>query len=134
MISIASEIPIEKGNYQVLDAGSHQKEDKIMDTNLRLEQLVDQHIAENKIEAAVSTLYRLIVTYAKEKNFTKAELLREKLYEIDSMALNEIISSAEIIEQEKSELSFSKYPQALEHVLRLLVLLSEKFRVGSFNL
>ena len=103
MISIASEIPIEKGNYQVLDAGSHQKEDKIMDTNLKLEQLVDQHLAENRIDAAVSTLFRLIVTYAKEKNFTKAELLREKLYEIDPMALNEIINSAEIIEQEKQK-------------------------------
>lgn len=74
-----------------------------MDNKLRLEQLVDQHLAENKIDAAISTLYGLIVTYAKEKNFTKAESLREKLYEIDSMALNEIISSAEIIEQEKQK-------------------------------
>jgi putative nucleotidyltransferase with HDIG domain len=98
-----SEIPIEKTTDQILDAGNHPKEDTIMDNNLRLEQLVDQHIAENRIDAAVSTLYRLIVTYAKEKNFVKAELLREKLYEIDSMALNEIVSSAEIIEQEKQK-------------------------------
>ncbi|MFH0994321.1 MAG: HD domain-containing phosphohydrolase [Pseudomonadota bacterium] len=98
-----SEIPIEKASDQISDAGSHPKEDKIMDTNLRLEQLVDQHLAENRIDAAVSTLYRLIVAYAKEKNFTKAESLREKLYEIDSMALTEIISSAEIIEQEKQK-------------------------------
>ena len=74
-----------------------------MNTNLRLEQLVDQHLAENNIDAAVSTLYGLIVAYAKEKNFTKAELLREKLYEIDSMALTEIIGAAEIIEQEKQK-------------------------------
>jgi CRP-like cAMP-binding protein len=75
----------------------------IMNTNLRLEQLVDQYLAENNIDAAVSTLYGLIVAYAKEKNFTKAELLREKLYEIDSMALTEIIGAAEIIEQEKQK-------------------------------
>jgi putative nucleotidyltransferase with HDIG domain len=98
-----SEIPIEKANDQILDAGSHPKEDKDMDNNLRLEQLVDQLLAENRIDAAVSTLYRLIEIYAKEKNFTKAESLRERLYEIDPMALNEIIGSAEIIEQEKQK-------------------------------
>lgn len=98
-----SETPIEKTSDQVPDAGSHPKEDAIMDNNLGLEQLVDKYLAENRTDAAVSALFDLIVTYAKEKNFTKAEMLREKLYEVDPMALNEIISSAEIIEQEKQK-------------------------------
>ena len=39
--------------------------------------------------------------FAKEKNFEKAEELREKLYEVAPMALAEIVSSGEIIEEEK---------------------------------
>ncbi len=43
------------------------------------------------------------MTHAKAKDFEKAELLREKLIDLDPLALNEIITSAEIIEQEKKE-------------------------------
>jgi CRP-like cAMP-binding protein len=67
------------------------------------EKLVEQHIAKNDSDAAVKLLYKMIVQCAKEKNFTKAEQLRERMLEIDPMALNEIISSAEIIEESKSQ-------------------------------
>lgn len=67
------------------------------------EKLVDQYVKRGNNEGAVKLLFDLIVTYAKKKDFVKAEVLREKLYEVDSMALNEIVRSGEIIEEEKSE-------------------------------
>jgi CRP-like cAMP-binding protein len=67
------------------------------------EKLVEQHIANSETDAAVKLLYKMIVQCAKEKNFTKAEKFRERMLEIDPMALNEIISSAEIIEESKSQ-------------------------------
>jgi CRP-like cAMP-binding protein len=67
------------------------------------EEMVDKLVEENRREEAVKLLFKLIVQHAKAKNFVKAEALREKLFEVDSMALTEIIKSAELIEEEKSE-------------------------------
>ena len=67
------------------------------------EALIDQSISKNDTEVACKLLFDLIVEYAKEKNFEKAESLHEKLYETDPMALLEIVRSGEIIEEEKSE-------------------------------
>jgi hypothetical protein len=67
------------------------------------EELVDQCISQNDTEGACKLLFDLIVDYAREKNFEKAEALHEKLYETDPMALTEIVRSSEIIEEEKSE-------------------------------
>jgi len=74
---------------------------------------VDDHIKTGHVEgpvltdnietATVAEIFRLIVIHARSKDFVTAEALREKLYEIDPMALNEIVTSAEIIEQEKKE-------------------------------
>jgi len=74
-----------------------------MDDPEKQERLVDTYVQRKRTEEAVELLFQLIVHYAKEKNFIKAESLREKLLEVDSMALTQIIHSAEIIEQEKSE-------------------------------
>jgi CRP-like cAMP-binding protein len=64
--------------------------------------LIDQYVAENKIDAAVKELFDLVVIYARAKDFNTSELLREKLIRIDPMALSEIIKSGDIIEEEKS--------------------------------
>jgi len=53
-------------------------------------------------EAAVKKLFELIVTSARKKNFARADALRERMMEVDGMALTEIVKSAEIIEEEKS--------------------------------
>ena len=70
----------------------------------RQEQLVDKYISQGNKESAVSLLFKLIVTYAKGKNFSKAEALKDKLFKVNPMALEEILKSGEIIEEEKSEL------------------------------
>lgn len=67
------------------------------------EKMVAQHIAKGDSDGAVKLLYKMIVQCAREKNFTKAEKFRERMLEVDPMALNEIISSAEIIEESKSQ-------------------------------
>jgi CRP-like cAMP-binding protein len=74
-----------------------------MDNVLRFDQLVGRYLAEKEMNATVADLFRLIVAHARAKEFEKAESLREKLMDTDPMALNEIITSAEIIEQEKKE-------------------------------
>ena len=65
------------------------------------EELVDVYIGENNQEKAIKLLFDLITRYAMERNFIKAEALRDKLYEVAPFALNEIIKTAEIIEDEK---------------------------------
>jgi CRP-like cAMP-binding protein len=65
------------------------------------EALVDQYVKESNTEAAVALLLDLITRCAKEKDFVKANVLREKLSAVDSMALTEIIRSGEIIEEEQ---------------------------------
>jgi len=64
---------------------------------------IDQFVKQNHIESAVTLLSDLIIKYAKQKDFASAEILKNKLFEVDPMALTEIIKSAEIIEQAKSE-------------------------------
>lgn len=74
-----------------------------MDILARQEQQVDRYIEHGQNERAVKLLYELILSHAKSKDFAKAENLREKLIRVDSMALREIVNSAEVIESEKAE-------------------------------
>ena len=53
-------------------------------------------------EEAKQELYDLVISCAKNKDFSNAERLRERIYEIDPMALTEIIRSGEFIEKEKT--------------------------------
>jgi len=71
------------------------------DRNMQ-EGLVDEYVRENRTDEAVKLLYDLIVSYAGEKDFKKAEALYEKLYEVDPMALTEIVRAGEAIEDAKS--------------------------------
>jgi hypothetical protein len=84
--------------------GSTDQED-FMEKNdqSKVEALIDQCVDNKDTEGACKLLFDLIVEYAKEKNFKKAEALHEKFYDIDPMALTEIVRSGEIIEEEKSQ-------------------------------
>ena len=70
---------------------------------LQKEALVDQYMQQHDAQAAVKLLCELIESYAREKDFEKAEALHDKLYQTDPMALTEIVRAGEIIEAEKSE-------------------------------
>jgi CRP-like cAMP-binding protein len=65
--------------------------------------LVDQLVQNKDTGSAAKLLFEMIVKYAGEKDFEKAEALRDKLMEVEPMALNDIIKSGEIIEEEKSK-------------------------------
>ena len=71
----------------------------LKDKEAQLESLIQN----GEKEDAVAILYELIIAYAKQKDFTKAENLRERLYELDPMAIREIAQTGDIIEQEKSQ-------------------------------
>ena len=74
-----------------------------MPNNLsKQEEQIEEHIQKGDTAAAVEGLYELIVIYAKDKDFKKAEALRDRLYDTDSMALTQIINANEIIEKEKA--------------------------------
>lgn len=59
-------------------------------------------LVEGKKGEAVAIIMRYIEAAARQKMFVKAENLRDKLIEIDSMNLSDIIRAAEIIEAEKA--------------------------------
>ena len=65
------------------------------------EELLATYIKENKKDLAVDLLFEMITQHAKDKDFSKAEALREKLFEVDDLALNAIVKTGEIIETEK---------------------------------
>lgn len=64
---------------------------------------IDRHVAAGDTDAAVRTLFDAIVAAAKKKDFARAEALHKRLYDVDAMALTEIVKAGEIIEAEKSE-------------------------------
>jgi hypothetical protein len=64
--------------------------------------LVDQHVEKNDTGAATKLLFDMIVKYSKEKDFEKADTLRDRLMEVNPMALTEIVKAGEIIDEAKS--------------------------------
>ena len=74
-----------------------------MDSITEQEKLIDQYLSEGDQDTAVKVLYDLIVENAKKHDFIKAETLRDKLFEVAPMALNEISQSGDIIDEEKSQ-------------------------------
>ena len=67
------------------------------------EALVAQYLTSGRPEKAFEMLYDLAVSCAKSKDFAASEAFRDRLYEIDSMALSKIVQVNEIIEEEKSK-------------------------------
>lgn len=74
-----------------------------MENIIEKEQLIQNYLDQGNTEAAIKLLFELVVACAKEKNFEAAEAMRSRIFEIDAMALNEIVRSGEIIENEKSQ-------------------------------
>lgn len=59
--------------------------------------------AEGDTKSAINILVSLVKECVEKKNFARAEAIREKIFEIDDMALSEIVETAEIIERAKSK-------------------------------
>ena len=103
-IQAEKEIP-DKKEPAIKEAATPEGKEKITNKSdiSDQEKLIDQHVEQGDQESAAKLLLETITKFAREKNFTKAEELRDKLYEVAPMALNEIVRSGEIIEEEKSQ-------------------------------
>ncbi len=84
-------------------------DDLLTEDPARLEALVDEYVKRKNIQEAVSLLYKMTLRFAREKNFTKAEQLREKLFRVDPMALAEIVKTGDVIEEEKKNAVLNDY-------------------------
>lgn len=73
-----------------------------MDSVSDEEKWIQDYIANDNPESAAKLLLDLIIKFAKEKNFSKAESLRNQLDQSIPMALSEIVKANEVIEQEKT--------------------------------
>ena len=67
------------------------------------EALIDQLVQEGETQEAVKLLTQMAVDSARNQDFSKADALRDRLYEVDSMALSAIVVVNEVIEAEKSK-------------------------------
>jgi len=65
--------------------------------------LIDDYVKNKDTDGASKLLFEMIVRYSAEKDFEKAEGLRDKLMDVNPMALSEIIKSGEIIEEAKTK-------------------------------
>ncbi|MBI9084818.1 MAG: HEAT repeat domain-containing protein [Desulfobacterales bacterium] len=68
-----------------------------------LDARVDDYVQAGDTDAAVKLIFNAIEAAARRKDFARAEALRERLFDVDAMALTEIIKAGEIIESEKSD-------------------------------
>jgi CRP-like cAMP-binding protein len=75
-----------------------------MDADIREpEDRVEHYLTSGESDKAFALLYKLAVASAKKKDFAASETFRDRLYEIDSMALSKIVEVNEIIEAEKDK-------------------------------
>lgn len=81
------------------------------DSQSELNDHINELVKAGNSAAAVKALYDAVVSTAKSKDFLRAEALLEQIYDIDAMALTEIVKSGEIIEQEKSKAINSSHKQ-----------------------
>jgi CRP-like cAMP-binding protein len=84
------------------------------------EKLLEKYIQQNNKELAIKLVFDLIAKHAQANHFSKADALREKLFEVDSMALDEIVKSGEIIESAKIAAIDPDHKQAWSHLYNKL--------------
>lgn len=63
--------------------------------------LINKYIENDEKEKAIDLIYKLALQSARNKDFINAEAYRDRLYEVDSMALTRILEVNEVIESEK---------------------------------
>ena len=108
--------PVKKEDITTKEKETIAKKSDISDQ----EKLIDHYVEQGDQENAAKLLLETITKFAKMKNFTKAEELREKLYEVAPMALNEIVRSGEVIEKEKSSILDKNYLETWSRLIDTL--------------
>ncbi len=67
------------------------------------ERRLERCLRENDVQQALALLSDLAIAAARQKDFERAERFRDRIYDVDPMALSEIIQVNEIIDGERSE-------------------------------
>lgn len=67
------------------------------------EALLDELVKKGETQEAVKLLTQMAVASAHNQDFSQADAFRDRLYEIDSMALSAIVTVNDVIEAEKSK-------------------------------
>jgi len=67
-----------------------------------LEQQVQRHVKKGEQKEAGELLYDQAVNYLNQKDYRVAEMLRDRLLEVNPLALSEVIQLGELIEEHKS--------------------------------
>ncbi|MDH4317849.1 MAG: cyclic nucleotide-binding domain-containing protein [Desulfobulbaceae bacterium] len=67
------------------------------------EEQIFQLVKDGNKDQAKRKLADLVIELAKQHNFSDADRLRDRIYEIDAMALSEIIRTGEVIDEEKAK-------------------------------
>lgn len=91
-----------------------------MDDLLLREKLVERYVGEGKSGEAVKQLFDLIAEHALRQDFRKAEALRSRIFEIDPLALPEIVKSAELIQAARKQSIGEDYRQVWSRLLQEL--------------
>lgn len=74
------------------------------ETNIaQREEQIFQLVKDGNKDQAKQELADLVIELAKKHNFSEADRLRDRIYEIDAMALSEIIRTGEVIDEEKAK-------------------------------
>ncbi len=105
----------EKADMETLSYGLFQEREEREATGVEdFVEEIEQMIDSGKIEKASSAMYKKIVDLARAKDFDAAEMLRDKLLEINPDALQDVISLSEKIEEEKTSSSSSVQAEVWE--------------------
>ncbi len=78
------------------------QEQLVRDKVRKTEEEIQKLVRGNDVQQAGKLIYNQAITAARNKNFPIAELLRERLLEINPMALAEVIELGEFIEEQKN--------------------------------
>ena len=73
-----------------------------MENLIEKEELIRNCLEQGDREAAIKLLFDLVVALREGEALRSGEAMRSRIFEIDAMALSQIIRSGEVIEEEKS--------------------------------
>ena len=85
------------------------------------ELLVDRYVNEGNNDEAIKSLLFLITKHAQQRDFEKAEALRERIISIDPMALSEAIQAQDIIDSIKMKPTDSSHMEVWAELYERLV-------------
>ncbi len=92
------DFPVEQASFE----SDHATKNAAKQTFQQINEEIATLLGSGQVSTASKLLYNKCIEAAKEKNFEEAEMLRDRILEIDPNALAEVIQAGEKIEEERS--------------------------------